>query len=68
MKPRVSAARSRQFPADTIEDRFDDTDLSLVHWFLDQAGSNDVESIGRFVTHMCTQDLTQRPSSTNARR
>ncbi|MEO6749745.1 MAG: alpha/beta hydrolase [Casimicrobiaceae bacterium] len=58
--PKIQKTGLKQFLADTIADRFDQSaDPDLVRWFIDQAGSNDVEFIGRFVTNMCTHDLTE---------
>ncbi len=58
--PRIRKIGLRQFLADTIGERFDDkADPQLVRWFIEQAGSNDPEFIGRFVLHMCTHDFME---------
>jgi pimeloyl-ACP methyl ester carboxylesterase len=58
--PLVKQKGLRNFLAETIHERFDSTaDPALVHWFLDQAGSNDPAFIERFVSHMCTHDFME---------
>jgi len=53
--PRIREIGLKAFLASTIQERFDETaDPQLVQWFIEQAGSNDVAFIGRFVSHMCT--------------
>jgi pimeloyl-ACP methyl ester carboxylesterase len=56
--PKIGEMGLRNFLASTIHERFEpDADPALVNWYLDHAGSNDPEFIGRFVSHMCTHDF-----------
>lgn len=58
--PKIAERGLRNFLADTIAERFDErADPELVKWFIDQAGSNDVPFIARFVLHMCTHDFME---------
>lgn len=56
--PQIKEKGLRTFLAETISDRYDleTTDPALVNWFLDQAGGNDEEYIGRFIALMDNQD------------
>lgn len=56
--PKIQQVGLKKFLADTIDERFDaNADPQLVQWFIEQAGSNDPQFIGRFVSHMCTHDF-----------
>ena len=56
--PKIQERGLKQFIADTIHERFDETaDPELVQWFIEQTGSNDPKFIARFVSHMCTHDF-----------
>ncbi len=53
--PKIQEVGLKKFLGDTIQERFDENaDPHLVQWFIEQAGSNDPQFIGRFVSHMCT--------------
>lgn len=53
--PQIRQSGLKAFLAATIDERFDkNADPDLVRWFIEQAGSNDVEFIGHFISHMCT--------------
>jgi 3-oxoadipate enol-lactonase len=53
--PKIQQVGLKKFLADTIDERFDaNAEPELVQWFIEQAGSNDPQFIGRFVSHMCT--------------
>lgn len=56
--PQIRAKGFRAFLAETISDRFPigQCDPGLVEWFLDQAGSNDVPFVTRFIALMDQQD------------
>lgn len=56
--PQIKEKGLRTFLAETITDRFPigQCDPKLVEWFLDQAGSNDVPFITRFIALMDQQD------------
>jgi pimeloyl-ACP methyl ester carboxylesterase len=56
--PKIQEMGLKNFLTTTIDERFDEkADPDLVKWFIEQASSNDVAFIGRFVTHMTTHDF-----------
>lgn len=58
--PKIAERGLKTFLAETISERFDaKADPGLVQWFIEQAGSNDVPFIARFVLHMCTHDFME---------
>ncbi|HSU06605.1 MAG TPA: alpha/beta hydrolase [Acetobacteraceae bacterium] len=57
--PRVAKEGLREFLAATIDDRFPPgQDPAHIEWFLDEAGKNDTDFIGRFIGLMTTLDWT----------
>ena len=62
--PQIRAKGFRAFLAETISDRFPigQCDPKLVEWFLDQAGSNDVPFVTRFIALMDQQDWSSELS------